>query len=150
MKSLESYRRVPIISHWGFTGGQFFENYGSGLSQIDLSVIQTFSFKFAKPDIRTRFIKSVSDVAGISQPEYINSIAGTAHAYDAIHMLAIAIRQAGNTDRARIRDQLEKIKSYRGIVKDYVYPFTARRHDALDKKQLMMMHYRADGVLESR
>lgn len=150
MKSVPAHRRVPLISHWGITGGQFFQNAGPELSQIDLSVIQTFSLHSADPAVRNRFIQSASAVAGVSQTENIHSLVGAAHAYDATHMLAIAINQAGNTDRSLIRNQLEKIKSYTGIVKKYVYPFTATRHDALDKKQLMMMKYRADGVLVPR
>ncbi len=151
LMAVPAHRRKPLISHWGVTGGQFVEKSGAAISEIDLSVVQTFNMYAADPIIRARFSQSVSAIAGPGrQPENIQSLPGVANAYDATHMLAIAIRQAGSTDRAKIREQLEKIKSYRGIVKHYVYPFTPFRHEAFDKRQLLMMHYRPDGVLVPR
>lgn len=44
MAALPRHQRLPILSHWGITGGEFAMQAGPALQQVDLSVIQTFSF----------------------------------------------------------------------------------------------------------
>jgi len=70
-----------------------------------------------------------------------------AHAYDAVHVLARAIRLARSTDRSAVRQALEQVPAYKGLVRDYAPAFTASRHEALDSTQLLMARYRDDGVL---
>ena len=77
----------------------------------------------------------------------IESPVGVAHAYDMTHILAKAIRLAGSTDRAAIRDALEKVSAHDGLVKRYAPPFTPSRHEALGTTELMMARYREDGVI---
>jgi branched-chain amino acid transport system substrate-binding protein len=79
--------------------------------------------------------------------EDIKAPVGVAHAYDLTHILAMAIDQAGSTDRKAVRDALEKLPSYRGLIKNYAPPFTARRHEALSARELLLARFRADGVL---
>ncbi|QTA83969.1 Leucine-binding domain-containing protein [Desulfonema limicola] len=40
---------LPILSHWGVTGGYFFKTAQESLKKIDFSVVQTFSFFKADP-----------------------------------------------------------------------------------------------------
>lgn len=148
--ALPPERRVPLIAHWGVTGGDFVEQAGSALKQVDLSVLQTFSFFTADPVRRKRFLQYASPINGVTRIDDIDSPVGSAHAYDAIHILARAIKLAGSTDRVRIRSALEKVESYQGLVRDYAQPFTREKHEALTNKELMMMRYRADGVLVPR
>src|SRR5450830_275263 len=42
MANLPKEQRLPLVAHWGLTGGQFFEQAGSALSVVDLSVVQTY------------------------------------------------------------------------------------------------------------
>lgn len=148
--ALPPARRVPLIAHWGITGGDFAEQAGSALDLVDLSVLQTFSFFSADPAKRKRFLQYASPINGVTRIADINSPVGSAHAYDATHIVARAIQLAGSTDRVRVRNALEKVQSYQGLVKDYAQPFTRGRHEALSSKELMMMQYRADGVLVPR
>jgi len=46
-----------------------------------------------------------------------------------------------------VRDALEHLGTYHGLVKTYAPPFTPTRHEALGPDQLLMARYRADGVL---
>jgi len=154
MAALPAARRVPLIAHGGLTGGEFFEQTGSALEKVKLSILQTFSFFSADPVMVARFIESATRIQADSvqkasplRVDDIKSPAGVAHAYDAIHILARAINLAGSTDRSRIRDALEKIPRHRGLVKNYAPPFTASNHEALSKHELMMTRFRADGVL---
>ena len=41
---MDKENRVPIISHWGITGGDFFNQAPKDISAVDLSFLQTFSF----------------------------------------------------------------------------------------------------------
>ena len=145
--ALPKAQRVPILSHWGVTGGEFTAQAGPALQQVDFSVIQTFSFYKADPARVKRFLASAAAVSKVKRIEDIHGPVGVAHAYDLTHILARAIDLAGSTDRRAVRDALERVGSHRGLVKDYAPPFTPARHEALGPEQLLMARYRADGVL---
>jgi branched-chain amino acid transport system substrate-binding protein len=144
---LPAAQRVPIISHWGVTGGRFVESAGPALQAVDFSVIQTFSFLQARGPVLDRFMASLAKVSDIQRVEDIQSPVGVAHAYDMTHILAKAIKLAGSADRAAVRDALEKVPRHDGLVRRYAPPFTATRHEALGAGQLLMARFRADGVL---
>ncbi|MBA3773008.1 MAG: ABC transporter substrate-binding protein [Ramlibacter sp.] len=138
--------RVPIISHWGVTGGRLFQEAGPALRDVDFSVIQTFSFFNARKEPLARFLAAAKEF-GINRIEDIESPVGVAHAYDMTHILARAITLAGSTERTAVRDAMEKVSVHDGLVKRYAPPFTPTRHEALGPEQLLMARYRADGVL---
>ena len=144
--ALPAAERVPIISHWGVTGGRFFAEAGVALKAVDFSVIQTFSFFNARPDSLQRFMATAAKL-GVQRIEDIESPVGVAHAYDAVHILAKAVELAGSTQRQAVRQALEKVPAHQGLVRRYAPAFSATRHEALDSQQLLMAHYRADGVL---
>lgn len=145
--ALPKAQRLPILSHWGVTGGDFAGQAGPALQQVDLSVIQTFSFFRADPARVRRFLDSAAKVSKVRRIEDIASPVGAAHAYDLTHLLALAIDRAGSTDRKAVRDALEHLGTYRGLVRTYAPPFTPARHEALGPEQLLLARYRADGVL---
>jgi branched-chain amino acid transport system substrate-binding protein len=145
--ALPRQQRIPILSHWGISGGNFVALSGPALRQVDLELIQTFSFFRADRDKVRQFLHSAAKVSDVRRIEDIKSPVGVAHAYDLTHILAMAIDQAGSTDRKAVRDALEKLPSYRGLIKNYAPPFTARRHEALSARELLLARFRADGVL---
>ena len=145
--ALPKDQRIPILSHWGVTGGEFTAQAGPALQQVDFSVIQTFSFYRADPARVRRFLASAANVSKVKRIEDVHGAVGVAHAYDLTHILARAIDLAGSTERSAVRDALERIGNHHGLVKDYAPPFTPGRHEALGPEQLLMARYRADGVL---
>jgi branched-chain amino acid transport system substrate-binding protein len=147
MAALPAGHRLPVISHWGITGGDFVGQCGPALHQVDFSVVQTFSFFQADKQPLAKFMRAAAMVSPVRKIEDIISPVGTAHAYDAMHLLALAIRIAGVADRVAIRDALEKIPDYRGLVRRYHPPFSPTRHEALGPEQLLMARFRTDGVL---
>jgi branched-chain amino acid transport system substrate-binding protein len=147
MAALPKQERIPILSHWGVTGGEFVRQAGPALNQVDFSVIQTFSFFRADKKQLARFMGSLAAVSPLRRIEDIDAPVGVAHAYDLMHILAKAIDLAGSTDRKAVRDALEKVRSHQGLVKSYAPPFTPARHEALGPRELLMARYRADGVL---
>lgn len=145
--ALPKAERIPILSHWGVTGGEFVRQAGPALTQVDFSVIQTFSFFKADKRQLARFMDSVARVSPVRRIEDIKGPVGVAHAYDLVHILAKAIDLAGSTDRKAVRDALERVRTHRGLVKTYAPPFSPARHEALGTGDLLVARYRADGVL---
>ena len=149
MAQLPRARRVPLISHWGVAGGEFVEQCGSALQAVDFSVLQTAGFFAADAARRERFVASAAPL-GVTRVEDIRSAVGVAHAYDAVHLLALAITKAGSADRARIRDALEHLPPWHGLVRHYAPAFSPDNHEALTSADLRMMRYRPDGQLVPR
>jgi len=141
-------KRLPIISHWGVTGGDFTKLTGEAISQIDFSVVQTYSFFDNHREQKLKqFYKTAGQLFKISKPEDIPSPVGMAHAYDLTHILALAVNKAGTTGRVRIREALEQVRNYDGLIKSYPRPFTAEDHEALEPGDLFMSRFRNDGAI---
>ena len=145
MAALPAAQRVPILSHWGVTGGRFVQaGRARRCRQVDFSVIQTFSFFNAPPAAAASASWPRRAGFGVERIEDIESPVGVAHAYDMTHILAKAIDLAGTTDRAAVRDALEKVRRVRRPGARYAPPFTPQRHEALGTRAA------ADGALPRR
>lgn len=156
MISLPVDKRLPIISHWGITGGNFHEVVTAAERElIDLHFIQScFAFTNANQSnlAKTVFthLKNHTDGA-IAQPSDLKSAVGFIHAYDLTKVLIQAIKQTGlsgnmDKDRAAIRLALENIQEpVTGLVKTYRTPFSAfdqqsnpNAHEALHAEDYCM------------
>lgn len=144
---LPASERLPVVAHWGVTGGDFAALAGEALQRVELSVVQTYSFIGRTDPIAERVLGALRERYGIADAESIKSPVGVAHAYDLMHLLARAIDAAGSTERAAVRDALERLGPYQGLIKRYERPFTARRHDALSPDNVFMARYTADDRL---
>lgn len=145
---LPKEQRLPIVAHWGLTGGQLFEQTGPALRAVDLSVVQTYSFLGKTDPVAKRVLAGLKSVTGSDDPRKVVSPVGVAHAFDLVHLLAKAIRQAKSADRQAVRDALEDLGPYQGLVRRLDKPFTAKRHDALAIDDLFMARYADDGAIE--
>jgi len=58
--------------------------------------------------------------------------------------LVKAIEQAQSIDRVKVRDSLERIENYSGLIKTYHRPFTALNHDALGLEDLNLRIFRSE------
>lgn len=148
MLALPSDARLPIISHWGIVGDGLEQTMGEQLETLDLTVLTSFSFftpAFAEraEQVAQRYLARFTKAGTLTS---IHAAAGTAHAYDLVHLLARAIAQAGTTDRHAVRDALEQIDFHAGLIKDYAPPFTTERHDALDASDLRLGRF-SEGVI---
>jgi len=151
MAALPQNHRLPIMSHWGITGGVFFQKACKSLPKVDLQFLQTFSFAAPPFPKRARRIfeayqKQFPDTRTTFD---IFSPVGTAHAYDLVHILRLAIKKAGTIDRPAVRDALETIEVYQGLVRNYRPPFTAKNHDALDSNDFRLAIYNEKGHIVS-
>ncbi len=149
MASLSKKDRLPLISHWGISGGAFTSMTGAAIDEVDLTVVQTYSFfDKRRPTKLRKFYETACRVFDVKGPDDIPSPVGVAHAYDAVHLLALAITKAGTTDRARVRAALEEIRGYDGLIKYYPRPFSKKNHSALSPEDLFMGRFRSsDGAI---
>lgn len=144
--ALPKEQRLPILAAWGITGGNFFEGAGSALKAVDLAVVQTYSFVDAHDPVAQQVLQAAQRY-GAGDPRHISSPVGVAHAYDLVRILAKAIQIAGSTDRSAVRDALEQVTNYAGLIKTYPQPFTPDRHDALSLQEVFMARYDEDGAI---
>ena len=136
---------VPIISHWGISGGRFPELAGVE-NTANIFTLQTYSFLGDLSSQDQEFLQAYHQRFGTRNPEDILAPVGVVHGYDGLHLLAQAIEQAGRTDGPAVQKALENLKSYDGLVKRYDPPFTADRHDALLAGDYLMVIWQ-DGRL---
>ena len=152
MAAVEKDKRVPIISHWGITGGNFAELAKEELTKVDFSFLQTHSFiePRRKEKSNLLFEKYKRLYPECESPRDIFSPAGTAHAFEAVMLLAEGIKKANSSDRPAIRNALENLKSYDGIIRNYDPPFSATKHDALTEDDFIIAKYGEDGAIEPK
>jgi branched-chain amino acid transport system substrate-binding protein len=136
---------VPVVSHWGPAGGRFSELAGPRASEVEM--IQTFTFSgndspraaAMMAALKKRFpeIKSNADVT---------PAVGIANAYDAMHLTALAIKNAGSLDGPKIREGFYAIDRYEGLIKTYEKPFTPSQQDALGPSDYLFTRF-VDGEI---
>ncbi len=141
MAELPKEQRVPITAHWGITGGMFAEMSGPAIDQVDIAVVQTYSFIGDESAAARRVLAALKQKYGIDRAENVKSPVGVAHAYDLVYLVAQAIRKAGSSDRGKVRSALEQLGTHQGLVRRYVRPFTPDNHDALSAGQVFMARY---------
>ncbi len=165
MASLPANLRLPVRSHWGITGGDFFNRMGHAqLSQIDLEFLQTRSRMYEEPDhiVVQQALEAaaqVQDSANFTHDD-IPAPTGFTHAYDLILLLHAAATQATLTghapnDKHAIKRALERLQHpVEGLVKTYYQPFSDYReigsdaHEALGPDNLRMGRYDASGRIQ--
>ncbi len=149
LQALESKKVVlPIISHWGITSADFYKANKMLLKNIDLNIFQTFSFNNSLNEKGKKLLQSYQEQYTLHEGmDDIKAAHGMAQAYDLVHLLARAIKKAGTMERTQIKEALENLPSYQGVIKNYAPAFTKQNHEALDGRDYYMAKYNADGIL---
>ncbi len=137
---------VPVVSHWGISGGRFPELAGNMAEKVDF--VQTYSF-FGKQSavgkkVLKRLIEKYDDIKG---PEDVIPAVGVANAYDAMQLTAMAINKAGSTDGDAIRKAYLSLGSYKGLIKNYDKPFTDENRDALSASDYIMVRFQGNKIM---
>jgi branched-chain amino acid transport system substrate-binding protein len=151
MKSRERMGwKVPVVSHWGISGGRFPELAGPTAGEAHF--VQTYSFFGKLNPTGERVLAALKKkYPAVKGPEDIFAPVGTANAYDAMHLLALAIAQAGSTDGDKIREALENLNAkYEGLIKTYSKPFSKTEHDALGPADYIMVRYDGDKIVPTQ
>jgi branched-chain amino acid transport system substrate-binding protein len=141
---------VPVVSHWGISGGRFPEL--AGPTAGDAHFVQTYSFFGKLSPTGERVLAALKKkYPAVKGPEDVFAPVGTANAYDAMHLLGLAITQAGSTDGDKIREALEGLNAkYEGLIKTYNKPFSKGDHDALGAADYIMVRYDGDKIVPTQ
>jgi branched-chain amino acid transport system substrate-binding protein len=150
MKSLQRVGwKVPVVSHWGITGGRFDELAGSAAK--DVVFLQTYSFFGKQSPTGERVMKALmAKYPEIKGPADIVSPVGTANAYDAMHLTALALDKAGSAQPDKLREAFYTIGPWQGLIKNYVKPFSSGNHDALTENDYIWAQYDGKNIVPAR
>ncbi len=145
--ALPKVERLPVLAHHGLVGGDLVSMAGPALHEVDLQVVQVFLASAARRPRAVSLLQRYQARYGVPDLAHVLSAGGMASAYDLTHILAMAIKRAGSTDRRAIRKALEEVEGYDGAVKALARPFTPTRHEALALEDVFMARFDADGAL---
>ena len=140
MRSMEKINYFPLtLMTWAADNQSFYEAAGKTLAEKPI------------------FMRTVTEERSPKQQKLYDRIASkmtspnafgfAAHSYDAVMLLALAIKQANSADGSKIREALENLQTpYDGLMKDYNKPFSKTEHEALRSKDYKWAHWQ-DGKL---
>ena len=138
--------KVPVVSHWGPAGGRFTELAGASAKEVHF--VQTYSFFGKQSPVGERVLKMLMakypDIKGAGD---VTPAVGVANAYDAMHLVALAIQKAGGTGGDAIRQGFYKVDAYDGLIKKYAKPFTPDNHDAVGENDYVWTHFIDNQIL---
>ncbi len=137
--------KVPVVSHWGISGGRFDELVGPTAG--DAHFVQTYSFFGNLNDAGKRVFTAMQTKYGIKTPADVLAPVGTANAYDAMHLVARAIEKARSTDGEAIRKAMYEIDDYAGLIKTYRKPFAPNDHEGLGPDDYIMVKFEGGKIV---
>ena len=132
--------RPAIFAAWGI-GARLAELAGPLAEGV--RVAGTFSWLGELPDHAKGVLARMQALfPEIRTPADLLHPSGTANAYDAVHIIAEAIRIAGRFDRGAVREAMYKV-NMTGLVADYRPAFEPRpdRHDAVTPQAYRLFAY---------
>jgi tripartite ATP-independent transporter DctP family solute receptor len=138
---------LPVVAHWGIVGGDIWKKRKNAINRLELNVFQTFSFLDNDRTEAMAVSERYTEHYAVDSSREIILPTAVAQSYDLVQLLAMAIKQAGTIDRAAVRDTMEQLPAYDGVIKRYQPAFTPERHDALDASDYRMMRFAPDGAL---
>jgi branched-chain amino acid transport system substrate-binding protein len=146
VKSLQrSAWAVPVVSHWGISGGRFPELAGSWAGKVHF--VQTYSFFGHQNDVGKHVLAALmAKYPDIKGPGDVTPPVGVANAYDAMQIVALGLAKAGATDGEKLREGLLAVENYQGLIKTYTKPFTEENHDALNENDYVMVRYNGEQI----
>lgn len=125
--------KVPLIGSWTLSADSFIQNAGPNSEGARMA--QTF-IQEGNTAKRQALIEAYWKA---HKTDHMDSPAAVAQGYDAVLLLAAAIKQAGSTDGDKIRKALENLhEKVEGIVQLYDKPFTATDHEAVTPNILVV------------
>ena len=135
MRSMEKINYFPLtLMTWAADNQSFYEAAGKALAEKPI------------------FMRTVTEERTPKQQKLYDRVAPkmasasafgfAAHSYDAVMVLASAIKQANSTDGTKIREALENLQTpYDGLMKNYDKPFSKTEHEALRSKDYKWAHW---------
>lgn len=147
VEKLPANRRLPILSHWGLTGGDTIGLSKRTILQLDISFVQTFNFRRAKNPAAARLATRAAKLLAVDNIHAFPAQVGIAHAYDLMMMIGAAIRPLSSISGPAVAKAMTNIQSHQGIIKRYVAPYARGNRDALSEEDVFFCRYAANGEI---
>jgi branched-chain amino acid transport system substrate-binding protein len=126
--------KVPMIASWTASMSNFIDAAAANGNGVQMP--QTFIQDAAtRPQAKT-FVENYKKKYGVDR---IPSAVSAAQGYDSMHLLAMAIAQAGSTEGPKIKAALENLQTpYEGAIATFNKPYSATDHEAIHAEQVVM------------
>lgn len=140
---IDSSNQPSIISHWGITADDFVSPLTlERLQGFPLYWVNTHAAGIAKTAVGAQLLARYQTRYGPAN----NSYNGVVHAYDLMHLLALAVTHAGEGNAAAIRQGFYAISEYQGAIKQFQQPFNPNNHEALAPSDLLLLQLNDQGL----
>ncbi|ACL65112.1 Extracellular ligand-binding receptor [Anaeromyxobacter dehalogenans 2CP-1] len=131
--------KAPLIGGWTLSMSNYIDNAGKNGNGTLMP--QTFIEEPVTPKAKA-FIEAYHKAYGVTR---IPSPVSAAQGYDAVHLFAAAVKQAGTTDSRKIAEALEDLKEpVPGVIATWIHPYTkwdpsnVETHEAFRRGQVVM------------
>jgi branched-chain amino acid transport system substrate-binding protein len=133
---------TPYVSAWGIAGPAFWRAAGAAAEGVLTST--TVTIDGPQPPERKAFI----DEYRRRYNQDMDAAVFAVGAYDSVYLFKTVIERDG-ADPKKIRDGLEKVAEFKGLVKHFKRPvFTRDRHNAVTEEDMVMTRWTNGKMLE--
>lgn len=142
MRSMEKINYFPLVlTSWAADNITFFDAAGKNLAGKPIFMRTMVSPATAAQ--KKLYERTVSKLAAPSAFPFV------VHGYDSVLLIVEAIKQAGGTDGAKMKEALENLKSpVAGVMKTYEKPFNKNDHEALTAGDLSFVKWNGDQLVK--
>jgi branched-chain amino acid transport system substrate-binding protein len=141
MKSMEKMNYFPVtVGTWANLASAFVNIAGKKLAEnLIFAASVTESSNDRAKALNARILAKEKNL-----PIFVTAAQG----YDAMMILAAAIKKAGATDGEKIRDALEAVDGVQGIIKTYNKPFSKTDHEGLGVADFRLAKWKDGKVVD--
>lgn len=141
VRSMEKINYFPtLLTSWAADNITFFDAAGKNLA--GKPIFMRTMVNPTTPAQKALYDRTVAKLAAPSAFPFV------AHGYDAVLLVAEAIKQAGGTDGQKLKDALENLNTpVNGVMKTYNKPFNKTNHEALTAADLAFVKWNNDQLV---
>ena len=141
VRSMEKINYFPtLLTSWAADNITFYDAAGKNLASKP--VFMRTMVNPNTPEQKKLYERTISKLAAPSAFPF------TVHGYDAVLLVAEAIKQAGSTDGQKVKEALENLNApVKGIMKTYTKPFSKTDREALTAADLAFVKWSADQLV---
>lgn len=142
VRSMEKINYFPMmLSSWAADNITFFDAAGRNLASRP--IFMRTMVNPTTPAQQRLYDRTASQLAAPSAFPFV------IHGYDAVQLLAAAIRQAGSTEGPKVREALENLNApVQGVKKTYNKPFSKDQREALTAADLAFVKWEGDKLVQ--
>lgn len=142
VRSMEKINYFPMmLSSWAADNITFFDAAGKTLASKP--IFMRTMVNPSTPAQQKLYDRTASQLAAPSAFPFV------IHGYDAVQLVAAAMRQAGSTDGPKVREALENLSApVQGVKKTYNKPFSKDQHEALVASDLAFVKWEGDKLVQ--